>query len=448
MLSQVSRNKFARAASVLVGGTAAAQALTILALPILTRIYSPEEFSLLAVYVALLTMLSVVSCLRLEIAIPLPEDDDEAINLLALALSLAAIFASLILLGMLACGPALFELMGQPRLEPYGWLFPAGVWLAGSYAALQYWATRKHRFSIIAGTRIKQSSSGLVTQLGLGWVGAGPVGLLIGHALTAGSGVMGLAWQTWRKDRTLLTKISSKGMIAAFRNYRRFPLYSTLEALANTAAIQAPVFLIATLAAGPEAGFVLLATRALGTPVTLIGSAVSQVYLTRASTEMRSGQLSAFTTSVLLGLAKVGVAPLCFLAVIAPSFFALIFGDEWRRAGELVAWMVPWFVLKLMSSPVSMVMHVKMMQRAMLVLMVVGLFIRLFITMGAYVFDQKLIAQGYALSGAVHYLLAFSVYVYCADASFKDVWRIIMTLFFFSAIGLLAGLAFVKALTM
>ena len=44
------KNAFARGVSVLVGGTAGAQLLTVLAAPPLTRLYSPEDIGLLAVY--------------------------------------------------------------------------------------------------------------------------------------------------------------------------------------------------------------------------------------------------------------------------------------------------------------------------------------------------------------------------------------------------------------
>ena len=43
------KNAFARGVSVLVGGTAGAQLLTILAAPLLTRLYGPEDFGLVAV---------------------------------------------------------------------------------------------------------------------------------------------------------------------------------------------------------------------------------------------------------------------------------------------------------------------------------------------------------------------------------------------------------------
>ena len=79
-------NGLVKSTGVLVGGTAFAQALTILVLPILTRLYTPDDFSLLAVYTAILAIVSSVACLRFEIAIPLPSSDDVAIRLVCLAL--------------------------------------------------------------------------------------------------------------------------------------------------------------------------------------------------------------------------------------------------------------------------------------------------------------------------------------------------------------------------
>src|SRR5690606_42020419 len=54
-------NSFARGVSVLVGGTAGAQMILVLAAPLLTRLYSPEDFGVLAVYVGLLAIAAVVS---------------------------------------------------------------------------------------------------------------------------------------------------------------------------------------------------------------------------------------------------------------------------------------------------------------------------------------------------------------------------------------------------
>jgi O-antigen/teichoic acid export membrane protein len=396
-------NEFVRSTAALTGGTAVAQILTVAALPFLTRLYSPHDFSLLAVYLSLLGMVSVIACLRLEIAIPLPEKDEDAAQLLALSRGSALLVATVVGVPSWLWRHQLATLAGAPDLAPYLWLLPLGTWLAGSYAALQYWASRKKRFTAVARTRMVQAGTGIGAQVALGAAGTAPFGLLFGHMLYGGAGALGLARQAWRQDRTAIRAVDWRHMRARFWEYRRFPQYSTFEAAANSAAIQLPVILIAALAAGPEAGFVLLASRAMGAPMQLVGSAVSQVYLSSAPEEMRAGRLRSFTLGTLGGLAKLGIAPLLVAGVIAPPVFALVFGEEWRRAGELVQWMTPWFILQFLASPVSMVLHVTGRQRTAAALQITGLLLR----SGAVLLASFVLggyeAEAYAVSGAVFY---------------------------------------------
>ena len=134
---------FARNVGMLTSGTVFAQGLAVLALPLLTRLYSPEDFALLAVYVAIIGIATVVSCLRYNIAIPLPEDDADGMALLAVALIAAIVVSALLALPTLLAPSQTAALLGQPMLAPYLWMVPVGVLLASMYNALQYWSSRK-----------------------------------------------------------------------------------------------------------------------------------------------------------------------------------------------------------------------------------------------------------------------------------------------------------------
>ncbi len=414
------RQGFVHSVGTLAGGTAFAQGLAVLVLPILTRLYTPAEFSILAVYASLLAILAVAACLRLEIAIPLPERDEEAASLLALALCTSLGFALAVALAVAIFPGWIVARLGVPAFKAYLWMVPLGVWVASSYAAVQYWSTRKKKFPRIARTRMVQALGGVGTQAGAGWLGAGPFGLLLGHMISGGAGLFGLARDAWREDRAALRSVTADSMSGALRRYSRFPKYSALEALANTAGSQLPVIVIAALAMGPEAGYLMLATRVMAAPMTLIGGAVAQVYLSRAGEELRKGTLAPFTVRVLGGLAKTGVGPLLFAGVVAPPVFAIVFGPEWRRAGELVSWMTPWFVLQFLSSPVSMVMHVTNRQRAMLAVTIGGFLIRLGAMWLAYAFAKAEFAELYACSGALFYLLCCVVFYRAAQVDLKS----------------------------
>lgn len=410
---------FVRSVGVLAGGTALAQGIAVLALPLVTRLYSPGDFSVLAVYSAVLGILGVVACLRLEIAIPLPENDAEAANLLALALCSSAAVSVLLALIVWVWPMKIVQLLDQPGLQPFLWMFPLGIWLASTYAAVQFWATRKKRFTAIAKTRMTQSLGGVAVKLGLGlWQGFGALGLLLGQLIATGAGVFGLCRHIWQDDRTALSHVSWQGMRKALIDYQRFPKFSMLESFANNAAIQLPIIIIAATAIKPDAGYLMLATQAVSVPMSLIGGAVSQVYLSRAPDEFRAGNLGPFTAQVIAGLVKTGVGPIVFIGMTAPVLFPLVFGGAWQRAGEMVAWMTPWFVMQFLSSPVSMTLHVTGNQKAALWLQISGLFFRVGSVIFALTFFNGFIFEVYAVSGVIFYITYFGLILMLAKVRF------------------------------
>ncbi|MDN5556454.1 MAG: oligosaccharide flippase family protein, partial [Acinetobacter sp.] len=309
---------FLKAVSILVGGTVFAQGIAVISLPILTRIYSPKDFSLFAVYASLLMILSVASCLRFEIAIPIPKEDSEATDLILLAL-ISNFFIS-ILIGLIIWlfHTDIIMLLNQPDFSKLIWLVPIGVFFAGIYNALQYWATRKKNFNLIAKTRVVQSVSGVSIQIIMGITGFLTIGLIIGQIVKVSAGIRRLANNFWYDSFQYVKNIEFKKLKDTFKGNDQFPKYSTFEALANTASIQLPVIIIAALSIGSEAGYLMLAMQIMAIPMKLIGGAVSQVYLANAQDEIQKGTIKGYTVSLLENLIKYGVSTLILIGVISP----------------------------------------------------------------------------------------------------------------------------------
>lgn len=398
------KGSFVKNVSVLVGGTAFAQLIAILALPILTRLYSPEDFGVLAVYSSLLALISVVACLRFEIAIPMPKKDEDAAVLLFLSLLSVVVVTLLTTLGLFVFSS---QLLGATsgKLAGYIWLIPIGVFFAGLYAALQYWATRNKVYPLIAKTRMTQAISGSSTQLGFGFFGIAPFGLLVGQLLSVGAGVFGLSRYFLKNHLGYFKNINFKNVKLVFKQYDRFPKYSTWEAFANSGAIQIPVILIAYYAVSAEAGFLMLAMRLLAAPMGLIGGAVAQVYLAEAADKNHDGLLKEFTHKTIWNLLKVGAPPLLFAGLTAPFIIPLIFGSEWQRTGILISWMVPWFLMQFVISPVSMALHIKNSQKTAMILQFFGLILRVSSVFFAAIYFNSYIAEIYAVTGFVFYFL-------------------------------------------
>jgi O-antigen/teichoic acid export membrane protein len=411
---------FLQSVAVLTGGTALAQALPILVMPVLTRIYTPDDFSMLAVFSAILGVLAVVVGGQYETAIPIPKQDETAANLLGVALLCVALTTGISAIAVALLRDEIAELVHQRALAGFLWLLPVGLGGAGAYATLQFWAVRHRAFPRIARTRLTQASGGAATQLLLGWGGAGAIGLICGQLFTSCAGFLGLGRGALKEDSRALRKISLSGMRTAAADFRRFPMYTAPEAFANAASIHVPFILVAQQAPGAEVGFLMLGMRLMQAPLSLIGSSVSQVYYAHAVAEHREGRLAAFTADVIGKLAIVGVGPMIFGGILAPWVCEPVFGTGWQRAGVLIAWMTPWFVFQFLSSPISLVLYVTSHQLTAMVLQTSGLILRVtMVLVAATAVGGHRVAEGYAVSGFMFYLVYLFVICRVAGVSMR-----------------------------
>ncbi len=294
--------------------------------------------------------------------------------------------------------------LNQPQLEPYLLMLPLGIFLASSYSALQSWFIRTRGFPVLAWTRVAQSASSAGTQVGLGFLSLAPFGLLVGQIMNSAvaCATLGVRLAKGQRDRrSHVVTWWRVGRVAGA--YSRFPKYSTLEALCNTGSMQVPIVLIAAVAVGPEAGYLILAMTLMQAPMSLIGSAIGQVYLSRASEEYRVGRLSLLTTDTLAYLLKVGIGPLIAAGIVSPVAFGMVFGPDWHRAGLLVSWMTPWFSLQFAVVPIAMALHVTGHQKHAFGMQFFGLAVRVLAVVCAANWFSNGVAEAYAVSGLFVY---------------------------------------------
>ena len=343
------KGQFSRAVGLLAGGTAGAQVLMVVAAPLLTRLYSPEDFGLLAVYSALLALFSVNSSLRYQLAIPLPDNDEDASHIVALSLICVALVTFLCTVLALFSSNETAALLKAPLLTSYLWLLPIGVGAVGTYQVFNYWALRKKNYAAVAVTRIKQAVVTLIIQL----IGCkfGAIALVAGQAGGQGVGSYSLAKQALGQLK--FRRLRWKGILDAAKRYRNFPYYSTWDAFFNTAGVHLPPLLFATLFSPSAAGLYALAHRVLAVPMSVIGDAVGKVFFSNAPEALRQGKLETMVMDVHSKLVIIAMPPVFILFVAGPELFAFVFGDRWQQAGEFARWMAPWLYLVFVTGPLT-----------------------------------------------------------------------------------------------
>ncbi|HAF70296.1 TPA: polysaccharide biosynthesis protein [Candidatus Acetothermia bacterium] len=354
------RGKFARSVTVLAGGAALGQAITVLVSPILTRLYSPEDFGVFGVYASILGIATVIASLRYEYALPLPEDDETAANILALCFLLLLGMSGLVALLIYGLGEQIVTWINVPRLKPYLWLIPLGMLGAGTYQILNYWAVRKRDFPRIARTRISRGVGRAAIQVGVGLAHSGPLGLLLGQLAgeTAGSASLGLA--AWNKDRTPFKALSFNRISQVGRRYKRFPLFSSWGSLLDALGAQLPQILFAAFYGAEVAGWFALGQRVIAAPLNIVVDSVAQVYFGEAARLPKDDPRAMKRLFLKLTgrLALVGGLPVAVICALAPWFFTVVFGPNWETAGRYVQIMGIMFAVRFAVVPLSHTLNI------------------------------------------------------------------------------------------
>lgn len=321
---------------ILGSGTAIAQIIGILSMPIITRLYAPEDLGVAAVYASILAILGVGATLRYEYAFSITKNNKETTNLFGLCLILLCITTTIITV-VLLLGRDLLNRQYNDFifLEPYLLFLLVGFFGMGLYTILNYWAIRQRDYKRITYTKINQGAGGAIAKIALGFLAFGPLGLIIGYIVSQIAGITTLARAMWREEKSNLKSINLGDMKQVARTYKSFPTYNFPASIINTMALQIPTIMLLTLYDARVAGLYALAHTVVVLPGGIISGSMGQAYLGEASKmvrersrELRSMYIQTLKHLTILAIPLIGLPALC-----APFLFGFIFGEAWVEAG-------------------------------------------------------------------------------------------------------------------
>ena len=329
------KNPLYRGVLILGSGTAVAQLIGIVTMPIITRLYTPADLGVLAVYSSVLAIFGVGATLRYEFAYALPKRDEDAANLLGLCLAL--LFVTTVVFGLILLfgRDLLLSIIDISSIEPYLWFLLIGFFGMGLYTTLNYWAIRQRDYGRITYTKINQGASGSVCKILLGLLSFGPMGLIIGHIVSQVAGIGTLARAAWKKERGNLKAISLSGMMNAARSYRDFPIFNLPASVANIMSSQLPPLMLLVLYGSEIVGFYALAYMLVVLPGGIISGSMGQAFLGEAAKMVREGspELRSLYVRTLKHLAMIAIPLIGIPALCAPFIAPIIFGEVWTEAG-------------------------------------------------------------------------------------------------------------------
>ena len=335
------------------GATVLAQGIGLVASPVMTRLYSPEEYGAFFIVNSIGLALSAGLALRLEQAVPLPKDEDEVRNLVVVALGATAGLSLLTLLASVVWGGSVENLVGMPG-QSGGLLLVAPMAASFAlFAVLNAVAIREGRFVAIARRHLVLASLTVALQVGAGVFGAGLMGLClatvvaqVGAALSMVIGSPFMAKGLRRSRRSIRRTLG---------RFRHFPLVLAPAGWLNSLGANAPLVAVGAIFSSEVAGWFGLTLRVVAVPATFVGSAIANVYVSELARRHREGaatQMHLFYR-VSKNLFWAGLAFGSVLALVAPSVFTFVFGPEWAPTGDMTRAYAIAAVAQMVASPVS-----------------------------------------------------------------------------------------------
>jgi O-antigen/teichoic acid export membrane protein len=389
-------SEFFRNVFTLTAGTFLAQLVTVLLTPVLSRLYTPADYAVFALFTSFVSQVAVGASLRLEMALPTVQDDREADGLTRLAFRIVSVVSLLSMIALVVW----LRFIGSTGGSSWVLLLaPLGILFTALMQVLNMASSRAKTFRLNSMARIVLSLvTGTVSML-LGWMGWGANGLIFGML----GGLLAGTWVLWHPQRKNVHS-AVKGPYPDrhyFRKFRQYVFVNTPHALVDTLEVSGILFLMNRCYTQAEIGSYFFAYRLLKLPVALIGAAVFQVFYQRMAEARSEGRpLAPMIRSVYRQMALVGLPVFLVLMFFSDDVFPFVFGKEWKLAGMLASVMSPWLFFNFLASAVSSVGLLLNFQKQAFAIAIVDISFRMgFLLIGGGLFG---------FSAMVSYLAAFS----------------------------------------
>ena len=351
------KSEFSRNVLTLIVGTTIAQAIPIAISPILTRLYSPEDFGIFALFVAIVSVLSVFTTGKYELAIMLPNEDEEAFSILILSITIAIIVSLIIFIFILIFYSYFVKILNSQEIANWLYFIPFSIFISSLFQGFNYWTNRKKDYRIMSKNMVMQSLSNATLNTSFGFLNFTSSGLIMTNIITntlSSTYMISKNIQWIKKYKIFRSYLELKDLSL---KYKQFPLHTLPQNFIYQGVIQLPVFFIKTMFSTAILGFYSLAYRIIGTPISIVSNSFGKVYYQKASILYNKDrvQLYKYTKKMFFGLLILSLSIGGIIVWFLPDLFSFIFGSQWKQAGIIAQYLMIYFIFSFAVGPFTQI---------------------------------------------------------------------------------------------
>lgn len=371
------KKEFVRNSFMLLSTSTLAQIISFGVYPLLTRLYTPEDFGVVNVLLSIVGLLAILSTGRYEPALVLERDDKSAKSLFQLIV--------LINLGLFVVGQLVFTLFARPigslfhttgNMERWLPLIPVMVLMAGLWQCLNNFCVRQKKFKVIGEYNMVKSTSNAGLKLAFGYAGMLRSGLVV-STIIAYFSALALSLVRMGKQLKGIFEMDRSRVREMAVKYANFPKFELPNALSNMLAGNLPMLLLPFFFGMDEIGMFSLALTLGFCPVGLFTGSMDQVLYKNMVEKYHNQESLKPVVSRFCRNTAVGLLPFFVLFFfIAEWFFTVLFGAQWSQAGVYFKIMLPWLFMVTMTASLTAVPKIFFKQRTAMLIEFTYIFFR------------------------------------------------------------------------
>jgi O-antigen/teichoic acid export membrane protein len=176
------------------------------------------------------------------------------------------------------------------------------------------------------------------------------------------------------------------------------------------------VFLLEFYFTSVVLGLYAFAFRILKAPLSLIGSALAQVFFEKATRAIENGQsVRPLFYELQKKMFIISIVPFTILFFYAPEIFSFVFSAKYNQAGQISQILVPWIFLNFLISPFSNLPIVLNQQKGAFFITIIDFVLKICsLAIGGYTKSFTIAFTMLSASGSLLYIFAIGWYYYIA----------------------------------
>lgn len=359
-LKRIRKSLFLKNVATLATGTTLAQAISIFTAPILYRIYDPEDYGTLGLYMAITGVIGVFSTMEYLQPILIEPNDEDAKKVMWLNRFINFFITLAVLIIVILFNDLIANYLNNPSVSIWLYLSPISIFFSTQNQIFLIWANRKKEYRLMSFNAILTAVLVPAVSISIGLLNDSTMGLFMGlmasHILPPFILFFGLR----KKYNIGWSYFDWAEIFRLGRKHINYPKYTLGSSLINKFGNNLPVFMISSFSGPAAVGVYSLTARMLGLPTDLISRAIGSVFKEQVVSEIRAaGNCRRSFVKTLSLLSTGSILIFSFILLFGPELFAFVFGEEWRMAGVYSVALTPLYFFKFIVPPLAYLFYIK-----------------------------------------------------------------------------------------